>query len=182
MAEQRLAQEGRLEEARQALQGKELGQRQQQFEQELALRGELGRGQLTESALERQLREQLGMGGLDIDRQRLAQQEQQFAQELALRGELGRGELGVEQQRFQLQLAAALAALKPEQIAAFRANMGTGFPVTPTPTPTGGGTPYPTGGTGTGTGNEIIPNPTGTESVSAVDTSIADLLRSMYGF
>ena len=75
---------GLLEEARQALQGKELGQRQQQFEDELALRGELGRGQLTESALERQLREQLGLGGLDIDRQRLYQRVGYIAQTTCL--------------------------------------------------------------------------------------------------
>ena len=182
-------QEGQIT-AEQAQQERALAAQQQQFGQqlafnreELALRGDLGRAE--QQLAERRLAQE---GRLEEARQalqgkELGQREQQFAQDLALRGELGRGQLTQEQQRFQLQLAAALSALKPEQIAAFRAQMGTGFPRTTVSTATGGGTPYPTGGTGTGTGtgNEIIPGSTDIP-MAAYDTSLSELLRNMYGF
>lgn len=188
--QQEAALQGRTLDLQQARDAAEVDYRARQLQQQ---ESQFGRTLSADEARQRaQLafdREQLAQDaelrrlGFTVTREELAQRQQQFTQDLALRGELGRGQLEQEQQRFRLQLAAALAALRPEQIAAFRAQMGTGFPLTPPPTTTGGGMPYPTGGmgTGTGTGNEIIPGSSDIP-MTAYDTSLSTLLSNMYGF
>jgi hypothetical protein len=92
LARARLTQEGRLAEAEQNIERERLGQQESQFSRGLAT-------ETTQSDLDRQLRELLGMGELDLSREQMAQQGEQFGESLGFQRE----ELGAQTQQSDLE-------------------------------------------------------------------------------
>jgi hypothetical protein len=97
-----------------------LAQSQAQFTSELAQRTAQMAQQGQQFTLEQALREKLGLGGLDIQRQQAT------------------ADTALAQNQFLLQLAQALGGLSPEQMKKlFPSGVPTLNPITPTPPPPG---------------------------------------------